>query len=157
MSGLLDSIRARAHEAIAKAPGAVGDRLRRANDALGRPLAPVDELAEREAFTARQQSATPVAAPAPAQAIGEQALVVVYHMEKTRRDAARLTEILDDHAIKYRVINIQEDPSAQMSVRRDSKGHRLPVIFVAGEALGGRAELINAHKSGELKRKLSGI
>jgi glutaredoxin-related protein len=41
-------------------------------------------------------------------------------------------------------------------VRRDSNGHRLPVVFIAGEVIGGRAELMNLQNSGELKKKVFG-
>ena len=56
--------------------------------------------------------------------------------------------------IPYKVSNIQEDPAAQAAVRRDSNGYRLPVVFVAGEPVGGRAELTNLISSGELKKKV---
>jgi glutaredoxin-related protein len=54
------------------------------------------------------------------------------------------------------VVNIQEDAAAQMSVRRDSKGHRLPVVFVAGEVIGGRSELTYLTTTGELRKKVFG-
>jgi hypothetical protein len=43
-----------------------------------------------------------------------------------------------------------------MAVRRDSKGFRLPVVFIAGEVIGGRAELTNLAASGELRKKVFG-
>ena len=53
-------------EIIERAPGRVGDSLRRANDALGRPLADTDELEDRRAFVARSApSATPSPTPIP--------------------------------------------------------------------------------------------
>ncbi len=33
--------------------------------------------------------------------------------------------------------SLENDPAAQTAVRRDSKGFRLPVVFIAGEAIGG--------------------
>jgi glutaredoxin len=77
-------------------------------------------------------------------------------MDKTRRDAGRLTEVLDGAGIPYKVMNIQDDPAAQSAVRRDSKGFRLPVVFIAGEAIGGRAELTNLAASGALKKRVFG-
>ena len=122
-------------------PGKAGELARRANEALGRPLADEEELAERRAFEARSEAAAPGAgaakpATAAAPSASEPAPVIVYHKDKTRRDALKLTEILEDAGIPYRISNIQEDPAAQMAVRRDSKGFRLPVVFIAGE--GGR-------------------
>jgi glutaredoxin len=151
---LIDRLRADAHRAIDKLPGMLGDAARRANTALGRPLADADELADRRAFEARATAtATPTATPRADRAA---APVIVYHMDKTRRDVARLTEVLDGAGIPYKVMNIQEDPAAQAAIRRDSKGFRLPVVFIAGEAIGGRAELTNLAASGDLKRKVFG-
>ncbi|HEX7839740.1 MAG TPA: glutaredoxin domain-containing protein [Kofleriaceae bacterium] len=150
----LDRIRADAHRAIDKLPGKLGDVARRANTALGRPLADATELADRRAFEARATApATSAAAP---RAAREAAPVIVYHMDKTRRDAARLTEVLDGAGIPYKVMNLQEDPAAQAAIRRDSKGFRLPVVFIAGEAIGGRAELTTLAASGDLSRKVFG-
>ena len=72
------------------------------------------------------------------------------------RDAQKLTEILDANGIEYKVTNIQEDAAAQYAVKRDSDNKRLPVVFIAGECLGGREELVNAASSGELKKKVFG-
>ena len=149
----IDRLRADAHRAIDRLPGKLGDVARRANTALGRPLADAAELADRRAFEARATAPTPAAAP---RAARDAAPVIVYHMDKTRRDADRLTEVLDGAGSPYKVMNIQEDPAAQAAVRRDSKGFRLPVVFIAGEAVGGRAELTNLAASGDLKRKVFG-
>lgn len=155
--GLADRIKARAHAALERVPGVVGAKLRSANEALGRPLAAEAELADRREFESR--TASPAAAPPapkPVTPAGEQAPVIVYYMEKQKRDVAKLTDILDANGIKYTTTNIQEDPAAQYAVRRDSKGIRLPVCFVAGDCVGGRAELVNAVSSGELKKKVFG-
>jgi glutaredoxin-related protein len=155
--GLADRIRAKAHAALERVPGAVGAKLRSANEALGRPFAAEAELADRREFESRSV-ATPAASPAPKPVTpaGEQAPVIVYYMEKQKRDVSKVTDILDANGIKYTVTNIQEDPAAQYAVRRDSKGIRLPVAFVAGDCIGGRAELVNAVSSGELKKKVFG-
>jgi glutaredoxin len=158
----LDGARARARAALERPPGKAGELARRANEALGRPLADEAELAERRAFEARGEQG-PEAKPAvsatastAAAASKEPAPVVAYHMDKTRRDALKLTEVLDGAGVPYRLSNIQEDPAAQMAVRRDSKGFRLPVVFIAGEPIGGRAEILNLQASGELKKKVFG-
>ncbi len=158
MPGLRDSIRARAFGLIDRAPGKIGDLARKANEALGRPLADETELEDRRAFAAKGGTTITTASKAPSSGdpVVATAPVIVYHMDKTRRDATKLTEILDGAGIPYKVSNIQEDPAAQMAVRRDSNGHRLPLVFIAGEAIGGRAELANLISSGELKKKVFG-
>jgi len=151
----LDIVRARAHAAIHKLPGKAGELARKANDALGRPLADEGELADRRAFASRGEVPSPVTASArPSQL--EPAPVVVYHMDKTRRDAEKLVELLTGAGIPHAVSNLQEDPAAQAAVRRDSKGYRLPVVFVAGEPIGGRSELTNLIATGELKQRVFG-
>ncbi len=153
----LEKARAKAHDAMTKLPGKAGDLARRANDALGRPLADEAELSDRRAFDARTAPGAVAAAPAvKPSATSEAAPVVVYHMDKTRRDAQKLTEILDGMGIPYKVVNIQEDAAAQMSVRRDSGAHRLPVVFIAGEVIGGRHELTYMMSTGELKKRVFG-
>lgn len=156
--GLLDSMRARAHAALERVPGKVGDRLRGLNETLGRPLADPSELDDRRAFAARTSASGPATTAASAQAAAarEAAPVIVYYMDKQKRDVTRLTEILDANGVAYTATNIQEDPAAQYAVRRDSNGHRLPVVFIAGECIGGRIELVNAASSGELKKKVFG-
>jgi len=154
----IERARARAHATMNKLPGKAGEIARKANEALGRPLADEAELADRRAFEAQIQSrAQPPAQPeVPHDAQREAAPVVVYHMDKTRRDAVRLTEILDGAGIPYKVMNLEDDAAAQAAVRRDSKGHRLPVVFVAGEVIGGRTEVTNLVSSGELRKKVFG-
>jgi hypothetical protein len=158
LRSLIDRARSKAFTVVEHAPGKLGELARKTNEVLGRPLADEHELADRAAFAAKQ--GVPVAAVAPkAPPVGATdvvAPVIVYHMDKTRRDAHKLVEILDAHAIPHTVTNIQEDPAAQFAVRRDSKGLRLPVVFVAGECVGGREQLINLAGSGALKTKVFG-
>ncbi len=142
-------------------PGRAGDLARKANDVLGRPLAAADELEDRRAFEAKPASGAVTIAPKPAPApaaitTGQVAPVVVYHMDKSRRDATKLTDMLDAEKIPYTLYNLQEDQSAQYSVKRDSNGHRLPLVMIAGEAIGGRAELSNLIATGKLKKLVYG-
>jgi glutaredoxin len=154
----LDTIRSRAFGLIDRVPGKLGDLARKTNDFLGRPLADHAELEDRRAFaskngvsvvSAKQPSSVPTGTT-------EIAPVIVYHMDKTRRDATQLTDMLDAEKIPYKVSNIQEDPAAQMAVKRDSGGYRLPIVFIAGDAIGGRAELSNLISSGQLKKRVFG-
>lgn len=151
---MLDRLRAKAFAAVQKLPGKAGELALKANEALGRPLANEAELEDRKAFASGRGNATVVAQPAPQKR--DQAPVIVYAMDKTMRDVPKLTDVLDQHGVAYTVTNIQEDAAAQYAVRRDSNGARLPVCFIAGDCVGGRAELVNLASSGELKRKVFG-
>jgi glutaredoxin len=152
---ILDRVRTTAWKALDGRGGPLADAARRVNDALGRPLASEDELADRAAFAAGYATA-PAAPTAPATPSGQPAPVIVYFMDKQRRDVPRLTQILDDAGIPYQVMSLEGDEAAQMAVRRDSKGHRLPLVFIAGEVVGGRTELTNLDRTGELKRRVFG-
>jgi glutaredoxin len=153
--GRLDGIKARAFGWIERAPGKVGDVARRANEALGRPLASAEELADREAFgKGYTEAVPPVATAAPSRAPSGAAPVIVYHLDKHRRDIPRFTQVLDGAEIPYRVMNLEGDPATQSAVRRDSGGRKLPLVFIAGECVGGREELNALDKSGELKKKV---
>jgi glutaredoxin-related protein len=156
LRSVIDRARAKAFTVVEHAPGKLGELARKTNDVLGRPLADEHELADRAAFAAKPGA--PVAAAAAKASPSSQTVapVIVYHMDKTRRDATKLVEILEAHAIPHTVTNIQEDAAAQFAVRRDSKGIRLPVVFVAGECIGGREHLSNLASSGELKQKVFG-
>lgn len=151
----IDRARAQAHATLNKLPGKVGEAARRANEALGRPFADEAELEDRRAF-GEKKPAAPAAPMPPTHPPSEQAPVIVYYMEKQKRDVSKLTDILDANGVKYTVTNIQEDPAAQYAVRRDSNGARLPVVFVAGECIGGREALVNASSTGVLKKKVFG-
>lgn len=157
--GVIDRLRAAGWRAIAEGDGVLAKRARQVNDGLGRPLAAADELADRRAFAEGYQAvATPtVVAPAggPA-AVAAVAPVLVYFLDKQRRDLPRLTEILELHQVPFQTMTLEDDPAALAAVRRDSHGFRLPVVFIAGDCVGGRVELINLAATGELKRKVFG-
>jgi glutaredoxin len=151
----LDGVRAKGFGLLGRL-GAVGGTLAKVNDALGRPLAPSDELADRRAFeTGQQHKAVPAVTKAAVTNVVA-APVIVYYMDKQKRDVVPVEQILGEQKIAYQLLNIEGDAAAQYAVRRDSKGFRLPVVFIAGEALGGKIELINAIATGNLKRLVYG-
>jgi len=154
--GALDRVRAKAFAWVERAPGRVGEAARKANEALGRPLASAEELADRDAFekgySEAQKSPTPTPTPTPT--AQNAAPVIVYHLDKHKRDIPRLTQVLDGADIPYRIMNLEGDPATQAAVRRDANGRKLPLVFVAGECVGGREELNALDKSGELRKKV---
>lgn len=148
----LDRPRASLFAALDRAPGALGDVARRVNEGLGRPLAPEAELVDRRAFAAGTVGPSTDARPAAREA----APVVVYHLDKHRRDLGRFTEVLDASDIPYRVISLEGDAATTEAVRRDAGGRKLPLVFIAGDCVGGREELNAMDRSGELKRRVWG-
>lgn len=153
--GRLDLLRDRAWRLIDR-PGRFSETARKVNDALGRPLATVDELADRRAFEAgyggEGKPEEPKQEPAPVSAATGPAPVVIFTLDKQRRDAERLAQMLTDAEVPFEVRSLENDPAGQAAVRRDSKGYRLPVVFVAGDVLGGREALHNLGRAGIRKR-----
>ena len=105
---LTDRLRAKAHAAMDKLPGKAGELARKANEAVGRPLADENELEDRRAFASKVGSATVTSGSktvVPATS-GSVAPVIVYHMDKTRRDATKLTDeaekVLHGEVLKVR-------------------------------------------------------
>lgn len=178
MGSFIDSLRAKAHGGLGKLPGRLGDKLRDLNEAMGRPLASQDELEERRAFEAGvaapaaaggvagsdgRSAATRAAAAAASSAASVTtsdgrvaAPVVVYHLDKHRSQLPRLTQTLDGADIPYRILNLEGDEATQSSIRRDADGRKLPLVFIAGECVGGRDELHTMEKNGTLKKKVWG-
>jgi hypothetical protein len=144
----LAPLRVAGWRAIGAREGAVVRAIRKVNDALGRPLAPADELDDRRAFARGYRAEDAVAAAVPARPRGEAAPVLVYYMDKQKRDVTKLTDILEGHGIPYKLASLEEDPAAQAAIRRDSKGLRLPLVFIAGDCIGGREHLLNLGKAG---------
>ena len=175
-SAFIDSLRAKAHGSLGKLPGRFGEKLRDLNESMGRPLASSDELAERRAFEQglaspagaslggdARSAATKAAAAAASSAAGVTtadgriaAPVVVYHLDKHRSQLPRLTQTLDGADIPYRILNLEGDSATQGSIKRDSNNRKLPLVFIAGECVGGRDELHALERSGELKKKVWG-
>ena len=150
MSGRLDDLRARAF-------GLLGARGRKLNDALGRPLAPKDELEDRRAFAAGYGAAEePGKGRGTGKGTGEAAPVLVYHHDKHRRDLPRFTQVLDAAEIPYKLVNLEGDEAALAAVRRDSHGKKLPLVFIAGDCIGGREEMTAMDTSGELRKRVWG-
>lgn len=151
----LDGFRAKGFGLLGRL-GVAGSTLAKVNNALGRPLAPLDELADRRAFAMGQHHTVEPVATATATPRAVAAPIIVYYMDKQKRDVAPVEQILGEQKIEYQLLNIEGDPAAQYAVRRDSKGFRLPVVFIAGEALGGRIELVNAIATGNFTRLVYG-
>jgi hypothetical protein len=161
---MLDQLRHKAYGVLASSRG---DRippvkwarsaLRYANDVVGRPLAPREELEERRAFEERR--ATERAAESGQNGVRtarEPAPVVVFHTDKQPRELARLEEHLTGAGVTYKVRDISDDEAAIAATRRDSGGHGFPVAFVAGDPIGGPQEVAALARSGKLTELVFG-
>jgi hypothetical protein len=167
---MLDLVRTSLHRAI-HTP--LGDRFlpvrvpkdiaRRMNLMFGEPLCSKDELARRRAGQAKLEAlkkgggdkdATPNA---PAGAV--QAPVMLYfEKERNSRMLNRIKEALDAKSIRYTLLDVAGDQVTKDFVIREAKCKEddLPIVFIAGAAVGGYNELVDWDVSGRLAKALAG-
>ena len=118
------------------------------NDLVGRPLATMGEFYERREHEIAQ--ADLVENDSCGSRSSQVAPVFIYHKDNRREELKSIKDILDSAGISYTALNIEEDEATQAAVERDGKGHALPVVFIAGTAIGGSGRLLTLHKRGEL-------
>lgn len=154
--------------------GAAGDTLtpvriqkdlaRRLNTTLGRPLAPLDELAKRARGRARlaelrARPATVAAEPKAAKSAPKAAAPVLVYFEKdvNVRELLRIEDLLGAKGYAWTRLDVAGDEVTLDFVMRAAACERddLPVVFVADKPIGNHAALVEADVSGELARAIA--
>lgn len=115
------------------------------NDLAGRPFCTTAELAERTA--AEQQRAADLREAAP---------VIVYFDGKDHRTKVKVEELLTSRSIAFRVLDVSEDEATRSFAETASKAKEFPLVFIAGNAVGGLHELQQLDVNGELARRVFG-
>lgn len=123
----------------------------RVNEAVGRPLASDQELAERRAW-----EATDAGDGGEASAAREAAPVVLFHTDRHVSRLKKLRQVLQAAEIPYDLRNVEGDLPSIEAVQRESGGRQLPVVFIGGECVGGMNELIDLNNSGKLRELVFG-
>jgi glutaredoxin len=126
----------------------VREALGTANDLVGRPFCSADELRERRG--------EPASAPGKANGVKEQAPVMVYFDGKDHRTKKKVEELLKGRAIAYQVLDVTDDEATRSWAVTQAGLSEFPLVFVAGEAIGGLHELTQADVNGRLKKKVFG-
>jgi len=119
------------------------------NDLAGRPLADRAELERRAAFETRKQSGD-LRTEGEAQVLVP---VVLFHKGE-QRELDSFRKVLDEARIRYDVRDLEGDEPSLEAIARESGGRPLPVLFVAGSAVGGVDAVRRLLSSGELQRML---
>ena len=141
------------------------DLARRLNTTLGRPLAPLDELAKRARGRARlaelrARSAAGATEPTAAASAKKQAAPVLVYFEKdvNVRELVRIEELLGAKGHAWTRLDVAGDEATLDFVMRAAACERddLPVVFVANRAIGNFQALVQADVSGELARAVAG-
>jgi hypothetical protein len=140
------------------------DLARRLNATLGRPLAPLDELARRASARARlaELRAQPVTKGSPTaapRAKKEAAPVLVYFEKDVNvRELVRIEELLGAKGHAWKRCDVAGDEATLDFVMREAGCERddLPIVFVASQPIGNFEALVRADVSGELARAIAG-
>jgi glutaredoxin len=120
-----------------------------ANDLVGRPACSEAELRERRGETA--VAAAPVAPSAP-----EAAPVMLYFDGKDHRTKKKIEELLNAREIPFKLLDVTDDEATRTWATAAAKQVEFPLVFIAGEAIGGLHELTQADVNGHLKTRVWG-
>jgi glutaredoxin len=124
-----------------------------ANELLGRPLRPGEEVGDEIGADSVTPQATPAArGPAP---VARRAPVLVYFDGKDHRTLARVEDLLRGRGFPYQVLDVSADEAERSWATTAAKSNELPLIFVAGAPVGGWDALLRADVSGDLGRLIS--
>jgi len=118
-----------------------------ANDLAGRPFCTAEELAERRGENLAPES-TPTAR--------EAAPVMLYVDGKDQRSKKKIVELLQARDIKFTELDVTEDEATRSWAVTAAKRDEFPLVFIAGEPIGGLHELTQADVNGILKKKVYG-
>jgi len=129
------------------------------NDLAGRPLCSEQELDRRQ--TERAAIAAEVAAqragkgqPTPARR--EPAPVVLYVTDQDMRTKKKLEEVLKGRDIPYTVNDVTDDEASRSWALTQARKQEFPLLFIAGEPVGGLDEVMQLDVTGGLTKKVYG-
>ena len=125
----------------------VREALGTANDLVGRPFCTQAELDERRggahggADGVLQREVAPV---------------MLYVDGKDQRSKKKIIELLQGRDIKFTELDVSEDEATRSWAITAAKRDEFPLVFIAGEPIGGLHELTQADVNGLLKKKVFG-
>jgi len=117
-----------------------------ANDLAGRPFCSQSELEERRAGAANG-AATTRREPAP---------VMLYFDGKDHRTKKKIEELLTSKEIPFKVLDVTDDEATRSWATTTAKQLEFPLLFIAGEPVGGLHELTQLDVNGQLSRRVFG-
>lgn len=127
------------------------------NDLAGRPLCSEEEQARRDAeleSLRTQVAARRVGGEQPEKR--EAAPVVLYVSDQDHRNRKRIEEILKGREIPYKVNDVTDDEASRSWALTRSHRSELPILFVAGEPVGGLDEVMQLDVTGQLHKRVFG-
>lgn len=148
-----DKLRTTVHEVLASERGdqlkpvkLLREVLGTANDLAGRPFCSQAELEERRA-TGNNGGGNVRREPAP---------VMLYFDGKDHRSKKKIEELLTSKDIPFKVLDVTDDEATRSWATTAAKQIEFPLLFIAGEPVGGLHELTQLDVNGQLARRVFG-
>lgn len=134
------------------------DLARRLNVALGRPLAPREELDRRDEARSRLAELRAKGGPGQRARTGAAPVLVYFEKDRNVRELLRIEELLAARGMEFKRLDVAGDEATIDFVKLQAKceSDDLPVVFVADRAIGGYEALVRADVAGELARLVHG-
>ena len=117
-----------------------------ANDLVGRPFCSQAELDGRR-VTHGGDGAPARREPAP---------VMLYFDGKDHRTKKKIEELLVSKEIPFKVLDVTDDEATRSWATTQAKQLEFPLLFIAGEPVGGLHELTQLDVNGQLSRRVFG-
>jgi glutaredoxin len=148
-----DMLRTTVHEVLASDRGdklapvkLLREVLGTANDLVGRPFCSQEELDERRGGGAGNGTVVK----------REPAPVMVYFDGKDHRTKKKIEELLTGKEIPFKVLDVTDDEATRSWATTTAKQLEFPLLFIAGEPVGGLHELTQLDVNGQLTRRVFG-
>ena len=117
-----------------------------ANDLVGRPFCTQAELDERRSGASGDGGL----------ARREPAPVMLYFDGKDHRTKKKIEELLTSKEIPFQVLDVADDEATRSWATTQAKQIEFPLLFIAGEPVGGLHELTQLDVNGQLTRRVFG-
>jgi glutaredoxin len=149
---LIDSLRVKLNDVLSSDRGnhykpvrLLREMIGTANDLAGRPLCSRSELDERRGIARNEAAEAREAAP-----------VMLYFDGKDHRTKKKMEELLQAKEIPFKLLDVTDDEASRSWALTQAKAAEFPLLFIAGEAVGGLHELTQLDVNGQLKPRVFG-
>jgi glutaredoxin len=114
-----------------------------ANDLVGRPFCTAEELATRRGSSHAAAADKREAAP-----------VMLYFDGKDHRTKKKMEEVLRSRDVPFKVLDVTDDEATRSWALTAAKQAEFPLLFIAGEPVGGLHELTQLDVNGGLVKRV---
>ena len=150
---MTDRLRTTVHEVLASERGdgyrpvkLLREVIGTANDLVGCPFCSQAELDERRGGGASGGGSTR----------REPAPVMLYFDGKDHRSKKKIEELLSGKEIPFKVLDVTDDEATRSWATTAAKQIEFPLVFIAGEPVGGLHEVTQLDVNGQLARRVFG-